>query len=105
VPPMMVAAMTGPTLKTSVSVVPAAATTAVILFLVSRIWASMRARSSVNAPASPDSQEPQPQRAQPGEHLPQEGGHPVRAGMHSVPGPSRRNTRPSGKGARDAGNK
>ena len=44
--------MTGPTPKISVSVVPDARTAAVSLFLVSRIWASMRRRSSRNSAAS-----------------------------------------------------
>jgi hypothetical protein len=48
----MVAAMTGPTPKTPVTVVPDAVTAAASLFLVSRIWASMRRRSPGNSAAS-----------------------------------------------------
>jgi len=48
----MVAAMTGPTPKIWVVVVPEARTATVSRFLVSRIWASMRRRSSRNSAAS-----------------------------------------------------
>ena len=49
---MTVAAMTGPTPKSSVRVVPDAWTAAASFFLVSRSWASMRRRSSRNSAAS-----------------------------------------------------
>jgi len=48
----MVAAMTGPAPKISVTVVPDALTATASFFLVSRIWASMRRRSPGNAAAS-----------------------------------------------------
>ncbi len=51
-PPITLAATTGPTPKTSVRVVPDAATATVSFFLASRIWASMRRRSSTNVAAS-----------------------------------------------------
>ena len=50
--PITVAAMTGPTPKISVVVVPDVLTATASFFLVSRIWASRRRRSSRNSPAS-----------------------------------------------------
>jgi hypothetical protein len=50
--PVTVAAMTGPTPKISVVVVPDARTAVSSFFLVSRSWASRRRRSSRNMAAS-----------------------------------------------------
>ena len=49
---MTVAAMTGPTPNSPVRLVPDARTAAASFFLVSRIWASMRRRSSRKLAAS-----------------------------------------------------
>jgi hypothetical protein len=49
---MTAAAMTGPTPNSLVRLVPVAATAAAGFLRVSRIWASMRRRSSRNATAS-----------------------------------------------------
>jgi hypothetical protein len=48
----MAAAMTGPTPKMPVKVVPDACTAAASLFLVSRIWASRRRRPGNSAASS-----------------------------------------------------
>jgi hypothetical protein len=50
--PVTVAATTGPTPKTSVRVVPEAATAVVSFFFASPIWASIRRRSARNSAAS-----------------------------------------------------
>jgi hypothetical protein len=50
--PITVAAMNGPTPKTSVTVLPEARTATASFFLVSRSWTSMRRMSAVNSAAS-----------------------------------------------------